>query len=240
MAIAKAKRNRQRDAEITGSLMGDLNRFEVFLVENWKIMIAAGVIGVVAVGIFFSVQAWQNAREGKALNTLSAARTEPALVAALKLYGSEPASREARLRLAHLYLQEAKYDQALEQFALLEKADLPVEMRDRISLDRAYLLEAAGKVQEAADQLDRSCRNTAVSVGLRAEAGYGAGRLYAQLKALDRASASLAAVAGLSRQLAGMPDQEWCRLAAFVERDLKNGFYGKYTPATPAVPAAAR
>ncbi len=227
-----AKRNQAMDAEIAGTLMGDIGKFELLLVTHWKLIVAAAIAVVIVIGLVFGLNSCRKAADRKAANVLSAAVTEKQLEQALDQYPDNPAARFARLRLARLYMNAGRFEDAVQQFRLLENSGAPREMLIRIRLDEAYLLENAGKIKEAAEQFDRYSRDSSLPAATRAEAGYSAGRLFAEQKMLDKAAASLQLAASLIPEI-GSGNQEWCRLARFLMLNIEGGAYGPYKPAAP-------
>lgn len=231
-----AVRNKKAlDAEITSTLLGDIGKIEALMIENWKALITAAVAVVVLIGAVFGVNIYQKSAARKAANVLAGAADEAALTKALQEYPNSPAARYARLRLARIYLNQNKFDEAAAQFRLLEGSGAPAEMLTRMKLDEAYLLERSGKVQEAADRLAAIGRDAAQAAGIRAEANCGAGRLYAQLKALDKAQAALKLAKSFAAGDNG-PAAEWGRMADFILVSLESGYYGK-APAVQPAPA---
>ena len=224
-----AKRNKAMDAEIAGTLMGDIGKFELLMVTHWKLIVAAGIAVVIVIGLVFGLNSCRKAADRKAANALSAAVTEEQLEQALAQYPDNPAARFARLRLARLYMNADRFEDAVQQFRLLENSGVPQEMLHRIRLDEAYLLENAGKVKEAAEQFDRYSRDAVLPAAIRAEAGYSAGRLFAEQKLLDRAAASLQLAVSLLPEIGG-GNLEWCRLARFLMLNIESGACGPYTP----------
>ncbi len=227
-----AKRNKAMDAEIAGTLMGDIGKFELLMVTHWKLIVAAGIAVVIVIGLVFGFNSCRKAADRKAANALSAATTEDQLERALNEYPDNVAARFARLRLARLYINAGRFEDAVQQFQLLEKSGAPQEMLNRIRLDQAYLLENAGKIKEAAEQFDRYSRDSALPAAIRAEAGYSAGRLFAEQKMLAKAVADLQLAVSLLPEI-GSGNIEWCRLARFLMLNIEGGAYGPYAPAVP-------
>ena len=220
MAIAKAARKKQIDAEITSSLFGEITKFELFLTQNWKMLVTVALLIVVGIGVWAGVQSYRKSAALKAANALSSADTVAALYAALKTYPSEPASRFARLRLAKLLMAEKKFKEADAEFAALAaQPDLPAEFAARVKIDQGYLLENAGMKKEAAQQLANAA-TSAASAAVRAEAFFGAGRLQAQLGNADQAKALLTQAVALKPQLSPV-ETKWAVLAEFLLRNVE-------------------
>ncbi len=221
MAIAKKMRDRKAmDAEIRNALSGGLGEFEIFFTEHWKALTVAGLAVVAAIGIFFGVQSGLKASQEKALNVLSSAQTVTELEKALKEYGSQPAASFARIRLARIYMDSKKLKEAEAQYKLLESSGLPAALLVRVRMDRAYLLERAGDARGAAALLAACAVNPAAPAGLRAEASFGAGRIYAGLKQPKEARKHLENCIRMQNQLS-MGGTQWVNFAQFMLREVK-------------------
>lgn len=219
MAIAKARSRREKeiDAEITHSLFDDLTKFEMFFADHLKMLVVLGLAIVCAAGVTVAVLSHYRAGQRKAESALSAASTEAELTAALAQYGSHPAARHARLRLARMLTASGQYEKAGEQFAELAKSGLPPELLNRALIDSACLMEDAGKSAEAAAKLAAVGHDETCPAALRAEALYGAGRIQLANGDAAKAAEELKLAVSLKPQLADDPvGQEWVRLAEFL------------------------
>ena len=103
MAMAKKQRDRKAlDAEIKNSLTTGIGEFELFFMEHWKALTAAGLAIALAIGVVYGVRGWMRSQELKAQNALASAQTVEALQKALAQYGTDPSAVFARIRLARL------------------------------------------------------------------------------------------------------------------------------------------
>lgn len=231
-----SRKNKEMDATITRAMMEDVGRFEYFFITNWKLIVAVMVGLVIAVGVYFSAHAIRESSRRKADGALAAAKDEGALTTALATYGSAPSAGHARMRLARIYIAEKRYDDAAAQLRQIRENDeLPGEFLERVRLEEAYLYETAGKTAEAAALFDEIGRNFSASAATRAEADYGAGRLYAGLGQKEPALEALKRGVALVAEL-DPTNAQWCQLAQFTLVQLEEGAYGK--PA--AAPAVAK
>ena len=221
MAMAKKPRDRKAlDAEIKNSLTSGIGEFELFFMEHWKALTAAGLALVLAIGVVYGARGWMRSRELKAQDALASAQTVEALQKALAQYGSSPSASFARIRLARLCMQEKKLKEAEAQYKLLETSGLPPEMLMRVKIDRAYLIEKSGDLKTAAEMLAKCAANSAASAGLRAEAEFGAGRLYAAQKNGELAKKHLDNCIRLQNQI-GAGGQQWVSFAKFMMREVQ-------------------
>lgn len=221
MAMAKKQRDRKAlDAEIKNSLTDGIGEFELFFMEHWRALTAAGLAIVLAIGVVYGVRGWMRSQELKAQDALASAQTVEALQKALAQYGSSPAASFARIRLARLCMDANRIKEAEAQYKILETSGLPPEMLIRVKIDRGYLTEKSGDLKAAAEILSACAANPAAPSGLRAEAEFGAGRLYAALKNSDLAKKHLDNCVRLQNQI-GIGGQQWVAFAQFLLREFK-------------------
>ena len=221
MAMAKKQHDRKAlDAEIKNSLTTGIGEFELFFMEHWKAITAVGLAIVLAIGIVYGVRGWLRSQELKAQDALVSAQTVEALQKALAQYGTDASAVFARIRLARLCMQENKLKEAEIQYKVLETSGLPPELLVRIKIDRGYLTEKSGDLKGAAEILSGVAANASAPAGLRAEAEFGAGRLYAAQKNAELAKKHLDACVRLQGQ-AGIGGQQWVTFAQFLLREAK-------------------
>ncbi|MGE4563564.1 MAG: hypothetical protein AB7F32_01725 [Victivallaceae bacterium] len=215
------------DAEINNTLFNDIEKFEIAMAEHWKKVVIIAILVVIAVGVTFGISNHRKSAEIKAMNEIVAAQSEEQLVKAINDYAAYPASRFARIRLARIYAESGRFELAAAQFDALEASGAPAEMIQRAKLDSLYMLENAGKILDAANRFAEIGRNSANSGSIRAEANYSAGRLYAQLKDMEKATACLKSAKSLGAENQISMASEWGRLAEFTLLNVESGYYGK-------------
>ncbi len=220
-----ARRKRIADAEVAGAVMGDIERFELLMIGHWKLLASLGAAAVVAVGALFGVGSCRAAADRRIAGEFGAAETESQLEQVLARHPGHAAARSARLRLARLHADSGRFEDAARQYRVLAGSDAPRELRGRMLLNEASMLENAGKTGDAASMFESYARDGAMPASVRAEAGYSAGRLYAERKMLDKAAACLKLSAELGRDMSGGA-AEWSRLARFLLLDVESGVYG--------------
>ncbi len=164
------------------AVFDDFERFEMFVHERWKWMVTGGIAIVAAVAVYGGIVYVHTQSENKAISVLGVAENEQELTAALTQYPKHQASVRARLRLIRIFTDEKRYDEALAQYSLVLKSDIPKEARWRAELEMAYLQELKGKPEEAAKEFDRIGGAQFIADDIRCEANYAAGRLYLSLK----------------------------------------------------------
>lgn len=218
------------NAEISKAMMNDFERVGMGFVTYWKLIACAAVGLAVLIAAICWAASYQRSSAKNAREALSGARTADELAAALASYGSSPAAPAAHFRLAGLYLQDKKFDKALEELKLAEGGSDPYTAGN-IAITEGYVLELSGKLDDAAAKFAAAAGDTALPAPIRAEARFAAGRLYAQQKQLDRAIALLSA--------AGSPEDmrsvtaTWDEFSASLLRAINAGEYGPLKPAEP-------
>lgn len=108
------------NAEISKAMMNDFERVGMGFVTYWKLIACAAVGLAVLIAAICWAASYQRSSAKNAREALSGARTADELAAALASYGSSPAAPAAHFRLAGLYLQDKKFDKALEELKLAE------------------------------------------------------------------------------------------------------------------------
>lgn len=215
MAVDKNKK-KALDAEITNVLLDDFDKFEYFATTYWKQIGAVAAAIVVGVALWVMISDSRKATERRINDEICNAKTEAEIIAVVKKYPTYPAANYARMRLAKTYLEGKNYSKAYEQFKILRSAEIPREMSWRINLDEAYALELEGKKAEAAGKFAVMAADPSLPDGLRCEANYAAGRLYAALKQNDKARKYLTKASKISPAANSQASMFWVSQAKFI------------------------
>jgi predicted negative regulator of RcsB-dependent stress response len=130
-----------------------------WLKENWRWMVGGVVLGVV---MLVGYNYWGTYREQraakasalatdvrKAIDAKDADKAAKLLADLIKQYGSSPYSQQARLQLAKLQVNAAKYDAAITLLAAVAKDSKDDELRKVAQLRQARLLIQLGKHDQA-------------------------------------------------------------------------------------------
>ncbi len=213
---------RDLDAQISSTLFDNFDRFEHLFSTHWKAFCWGGAVLVVlaaAWGVFEFVSVRNYNAE---IDRLNSAVTMPELVAALADYdGDDVRGNDARLRLASLCFVAGNYDDTLAQLDAVLATECPAEQRAQVSLNRAYLLEQAGRSADAAAAFAAlvAADSDPAMAAIAAQAGFNAGRLYLALgkrelaaEMLERAASGYDAAAVLT----GMQEAFWRQQARAV------------------------
>jgi tetratricopeptide (TPR) repeat protein len=239
MAVDKNKK-KAMDAEITGVLLDDFDKFEHFAVTYWKQIGGLAVAIVVGVALWVMISDSRKATERRINDEICNAKTESEIIKIVKEYPGYGATHYARLRLAKIYLTEKKYDKAYEQFTLLRVSKIPREMTWRISLDEAYALELEGKKATAAEKFVKIGSDPSLPEDIRCEANYTAGRLYADLKKKDKARKYLTKASKIKPGINNQTAILWVSQAKFMLIRLAKPPQKIVAPKAPAKKAPAK
>lgn len=216
--VKKPRRKRDLDKQIGSSLFDDFDKFEQFFLTHWKKFCFAGGAIVVLAAIWGIGSLIQQNSTNKALTALNAASSMEELVAAIDEYGDSEIANEARLRLVAMLSAAGNYNDAIVQLDAVLDSDCPDEQRAQVALSRAYLLERAGKMNEAATAFAGIAQDPNLPVQeYTAQACYNAGRLYyamgdnaSAVKYLNQARAGFK----FAEVQSGMQDPFWYAMAA--------------------------
>lgn len=221
-----ANKQKQLDALILNALKSDVGRFETFFATYWKqiVIVAVALVVVITVGYGYSAISSNAAR--KAAFALADASTTDELNSVLKKYADNPGAASARLRLVKLLAADKKYDEALQELNIIINAKPEESLLGKAMLTSAYLQELKGSYEKAAAEFEAIGLRTELSAKVRAEANTNAGRLYLQLKNLDKAAAALKQA---STPVQGSASATaWSMEAKSLLIALENNEYGKF------------
>ena len=177
MKMAKDKKKKAIDAEINRALLDDFDKFNALIHRRWKDMIYYSLAIVVIVAVIAFVISFRNKKLAKAENVLANALTEEALIKAIDEYGEYEAADFARLKLARIYIDKKEFEKATAQYKKVFSNTASQDLKERMQLDLAYLLEKEGKIADALAAFKVAGDSVNNSVAVRAEAYYAAGRL---------------------------------------------------------------
>ena len=218
--------NKKINSGMGEALFSDRERFEMWFSENWKktAIISLGIVIVISAAFGIAGHIAECRAEGAA--ELSSATTVDTLKAALEKNASNPAAAMARLRMANMLFDAARYTDAiayLEKIAQDKNAD-PV-LVDTAKLNIAKALELSGKLEDAAKAFSAASAAAANNFAIKSEAGFSAARIYAKLGktavALEEIQ-SIEAARGTQNAMSPYADD-----ASALKIAIENGEYGK-------------
>ncbi len=185
-------------SDFASALLDDFDRFEHFAMTYWRQIIIACVAIVVIVAAGTTIYVVMTAKERDANNRIANAVMEAELLKVISEYPENPALCSVRTRLAVIYRNEKKYEQAVNQYRSIAMGNYPDEIRWQSQLAMNAVLELDGKKEQAARGYKAIGANSMISPAIRSEANYSAGRIYSELG--DDASAKLALTAAVKAE----------------------------------------
>jgi len=190
--MAKKMKNVLPKGDFVEEMSEDLDTFETWFVEHWRLVVAIGFLIIFGIGAFAAYK-YISANQIKYRQArFSNAVTEQEIRQAIADFPNSEAVDAAYLRLAALFLSNEKFDDAQE--ALKKVASSPgadVFLRTRAMLDNAYISEKRGNKEEAIRDFETISSNMVLAAEQHAEGTYSAGRLYAQAGQYDKARSLL-------------------------------------------------
>lgn len=207
------------------ALFSDRERFEMWFTENWKktAIIALGVVVVFSAA--FGIAGHIKAKRIAGAAELSAATTIDTLKAALKKNSDNPASSIARLRLANMLFDAGKYTDAIEYLnAIAADKNADQMLVNTAKLNIAKALELSGKLEESADAFSKCAAASGDNMSIKAEAAFGAARLYAKL---GKTAKALAEITNIKSSVKDAMMNPYVAEAASLEVAILNKEYGK-------------
>ena len=193
--MAKNDKDKQKQhAEILKGAVDDFDKFEDFFTSNIKniligFAVAALIITVTAIGY----SKYQQSVIAKSAE-LTTAKTVEELEAVIKKYPQINAVYPAKMRLATLFFNSAKYEKASALYKELASTAPVGEIRNRARLNEAYTLEAMNKSLPAAALFAAIGMDASLPAYIKDEANYSAARIYAAAKKNDKAKSCAKAI----------------------------------------------
>ena len=130
-------------------LSEDFDRFETWVIDNRKYLVAACILLVIIVAIVFTVIVARNSAARRNAEMFARAKTVEEITAALDKAPSAASASEARFRLASLYLEKKDYASARTQFEQIAKDATHAFLAAKANLSIGYLDELEGNKDEA-------------------------------------------------------------------------------------------
>lgn len=159
----------------------DFDKFEVWVMQHGKLILAASVVIVLIVAGAFGAILMKKASDNKKTRLFAAAKTQEKLVEAINKYPDFPSVDDARLRLSAILVDKKDYTAAgIQLDKVVKSASVDEFLRGRAALNIAYILELQNKFKDAAQSFDSLASSGRIPDDVRAEAVYSAGRLYVQ------------------------------------------------------------
>jgi len=175
------------EAQIDNVLADDIDKFEHYAVANWKSIVTFSVSIVVVVVIMAIVLKVQNASDKKTVTVLENAKTIEELQKVISNNANHPAVVPAIMRLAQLYMNDKKYDNAIQEYNKIFKKNINSELKGRVKLNIGYIYELQNKLQDAMINFKTAATIFEVSSDIVSEANYSTARILILLNKQDDA-----------------------------------------------------
>lgn len=175
--MKKENNKKHIDAEINRVLLNDFDKIENFVISRWKQMfIGAGVI-IVLVAIAYGIVLKKENNAAAARSAIAEASSKEQLIQVIERCKSYSEVDFARIKLARIYAEEKDYAKAGELYKSVAFNTQSQDLKCRMLLDEAYMIENAGEFDKACKAFMVIAENSMYGSGVRAEAYYSAGRL---------------------------------------------------------------
>jgi predicted negative regulator of RcsB-dependent stress response len=177
-----SKKDHNTEDELT-----DLEKFEIFVVQNAKLIVGGAIAILVAVSVWVIADNFYTANRIKKMHEISEAKTEKELKDVISKYASSDLVFSAQFKLAKIYLDQKKTDEAITIYKEIVKSAPISILKVRAKLNIAALLENEGKTDEAIKIFEEAATTKDVDSNMRAEAKYSLACIYISQKKLDDA-----------------------------------------------------
>lgn len=184
--MSEKKLTKKENSEISSMLFNDFERFEFFFAAHWKKIAGVALSLAIAITAAFGINSYLKSRDRKAVNSLNDAKTETEIVEVLKVYGNHRSADGTRMRLAAMYAESKRYDEARQVIRPVVNGGNE-NFAPYAKLLDAYYDEAAGKLADAAQKFEAIQKDSFNPAQVRLEAAYASGRIYVELKEYDKA-----------------------------------------------------
>ena len=145
----------------------DFDRFEAWVIENGKYLVAGCVVLVLLVAIVFTVIVVRSSAARRNAEMFAKAKTIEEINAALEKAPSALSAQEARFRLASLYLEKKDYAAARTQLEQVSRgtSNAFLAAKATLSMGSRRADRQEGRCSETLRGTRRQCSDTARSQG---------------------------------------------------------------------------
>lgn len=228
-----AKNTRAKNNNIPLPRSDDFDRFEGFVIKNWKRILHFFIAVVIAAAIAAILVKVYNSNRSAAVAALSNAKTSEQLSKAIEEYPDTLSALSARVRLAEIYIKEKQYEKAREAYAgIIAFPGAPPEMLWQARMSSAFLFDAQGKEEKAAHMFSALASSPLLPRQLRAEAAFNAGRLYHSLGDKQKALPMLKTASAMTKS--GPVCEFWGGMADSVLKGMEKTVSAKGSSGKPS------
>lgn len=200
--MAKFKENTFKSVD---KLSQELDLVDNFVLKNWKYYVYLSVAVVIILGIVFVCYATNTKKNLQESLAIQHALTITDYENLLNKYHNSQAIDYARLKLAGLYYENAKYKDALNLYQKEIESSTAIYPVSYAKINIAFTLEAMNKKQDAVAKFEQIGSDTKIPLAFRCEANYSAGRLYYELGNKNKAITCLNLVVSQKDNCIGWP-----------------------------------
>jgi len=168
----------------------DMAIFENFFSKNWKKIFQLCGLAILGIAIFLIANYYNKKNDAFIAMEISKADGAVQLQEAISKYGAYPAVDTAKLRLAQIYFNEKKFDEASKIYTQLSFSKDPA-ISLRAKLNQAYMMEVEGKKNDSAAKFAEIGTGIGLPEEVKLEAAYSAARIYKELGEGEKARNSL-------------------------------------------------
>ena len=176
--MVKNKKEQKKAFRSVDKLSKELDAVDNFVLKHWKRYAIFGVIIIIALGVIMFVYESRHASSLKVSEDVITATTIPELQKVIKEYPDYSSVDLARLRLASKLYDEEKYEEAVKVYDSEIEYAFSKYTAGIGKLNKAYVLDEAGKNNEAVEQLKSLADDSQYPAIIRCEACYSAGIIY--------------------------------------------------------------
>lgn len=197
----------------------EMSKFENYFVGHWTRIAQFCAIFIIVLIAYMLISYFSKGAEARVAGEISKAKTAEEINAILSKHPKHPGADFARMRLARIYFDDKKYEEAAkiyEQLSNSRHEDLAL----RAKLNFAYVLEAQDKKSEAAAKFQGLSGLPSCPEEIRFEAAYSAARIYSALGEKEKALANLDTIIGKKDGDTEKKDSFWNEKAEQLKKTL--------------------
>ena len=178
----KKANNSAPAADFNESLSEEFDKFELWFIENGKLILAVCILLLVGVAAFYTVKHVIESRKSASIALFANADTPEKMEQALKTSSDTPQAVAGMMRLAAEKLDKGDLKGAKALYSKAGTASKDVYLARRAVLQCAYITEKQGNNGEAVKLYVKLADELTAPADIRAEAAYAAGRLFFNMK----------------------------------------------------------
>lgn len=185
----------------------ELDAVDNFVLKYWKKYVLIAVIILVSISVFLVFSKRNSINGTTASNEILAASTVQQINDVIKKYPHSPLIQYKKLKLASILTDAKDYSGAISIYNQLISSNSDNYPMSVARLNLAYIMELQGKPDKAAKLFVQISHDNSISINIRSEAEYSAGRIYLALGNKDMALKYLEMCANVEKNVClGWPE----------------------------------